>query len=145
MKSIKKISGDLLLYFYALQRKNAFPIMEVLGFTGINDKIQIEDNSELTKGILNITNDSTEDAFNALRYLEKDGFISYKEERDSGGYYFHHIELNPKGIDIVEGIERDEIGKKEFHVNFNIKLADNINIDSLIKAELGSLIKNSLI
>jgi len=49
------------------------------------------------------------------------------------------------GLILLKGLKGGEKEKNEFHVVFNIKLAENINIESLIKAELGSLIKASLI
>lgn len=48
------------------------------------------------------------------------------------------------GIDIIEGIERGAEARKVFNVTFNFKLAENINIDSLLKNEMESLVKMSV-
>ena len=61
------------------------------------------------------------------------------------GIHCHGLRLTAYGVDIIEGIEKSDKEKEAFKINFNIKLAENINIESLIKAELGSLIKASLI
>jgi hypothetical protein len=44
----------------------------------------------------------------------------------------------------VEGVERDNEAKEKFTINFNIKLADNVTVESLIKSEVGSIFKGSI-
>ena len=44
------------------------------------------------------------------------------------------------GVDIIEGIERGEAERNNFYLTFNIKLADKINVESLVKNELGSIL-----
>jgi hypothetical protein len=145
IKSLKKISGDVLLFLYFLQRRYGYCDDGILSF---DRKMQIEEqlkNSKLGSKIIELTENSIPDAFGAIKYLEEKGFISFNESIDNMTYHFINIRVTAYGIDIIEGIERGEEEKKEFHINFNIKLAENINIDSLIKGEINSLLKLSLI
>ena len=145
MKPIKEIAGEILLFFYALQRKNAFPIMEIVRFSGIhNNNISIgRGESSFIKDLKNISS-SASDIYNALRYLEEKRFIDFRESNDTGGDVFHSIRVTAYGVDIIEGIEREEEERKKFYITFNIKLAENINVESLIKTKLESLVKASL-
>lgn len=156
MKSIKTIAGDLLLFFYARQRKTG-TIEDIIEFQNDRYKEQfvgdpselkgqeLKANSQLSKGILEISEDSN-NAYNALRYLKEKGFISWKKDRISGvSEVFLNLRVSASGIDIIEGIERGENEKAQFNFFFNIKLADNIKVDSLIKLQLDSLIKASLL
>lgn len=146
MEPINKIAGRLLLYFYALQRQNAFPSMEIVSFFGIQEnKTEMESSSNFVKGMLKVSKKSAADIYNSLRYLKEKRFIDFKEVKTTIGDLLHNIEVTAWGVDIVEGIERSEEEKKKFNITFNIKIADNINIDSLIKNELGSLFKASLL
>jgi hypothetical protein len=56
----------------------------------------------------------------------------------------HGFRVTASGVDIIEGVERDVTAKQNFTINFNIKVADNITVESLIKNELGSIFKGSL-
>lgn len=146
MKSIKNIAGDILIYFYYLQRKNGAPIIDILRFSNnFHGPIKIEGENQFNKGIREISSDSDIDAFNAINYLYEKNFIECKISSDTGGDNYIMLKVSAWGIDVIEGIERGEKEKKEFNFVFNIKLADNINIDSLIKNELASLFKASLI
>ena len=145
MKSIKKISGDVLLYLYSIQRKNGFPRDSILSFQREDNGAKLSVSSNFEKGIFKIASDSSVDLYNAIRYLEEKSFIDFNDSRDTSGYCFINIRVTAFGVDIIEGIERDDEAKKEFNITFNIKIADNINIESLIKNELGSLVKLGLI
>lgn len=145
MNSIKKIAGDLLIYFYVRQRKRGFSDMSIIEFGSADELGVVADSSSLSKEIVKITNNSATDAYNALRYLEEKGFVAFKEDKTNISDLFHNIRVTALGVDIIEGVERGEEERNDFHVTFNIKLAENINIESLIKNELGSLIKTSLI
>lgn len=146
MKTIKKIAGDLLLYFYSLQRQNKLDPAHIISFEGHPGRdINLNDKSEFGENILKLAAGSPIDTYNALKYLEEKAFIDFKKTGTTSGIIIHGTSLTAYGVDIIEGIERGEEEKKEFHITFNIKLADTINIESLIRAELGSLIKASLI
>lgn len=144
MKPIKEIAGELLLYFYTKQRKHGFPVMEIIRFDGW-DKITMNDQSELGKDLMKICKDNAADLYNALLYLEQNAFLDVNTGRDSGGDSMHNFAVTSRGIDIIEAIERGQPERNNFYVTFNIKLADNVNVESLIKNELGSIFKASLL
>jgi len=151
MEAIKKIAGKMLLYFYTLQRNDYSSLYDFgLSFQmrhfpkgekspAINDK-----NNEISQTLIKISGNDN-NAYNALIYLCEKGFINMSKTSDNVSDHFLNINVSSEGIDIIEGIERGETEKKEFNIIFNIKIADNINIESLIKTELGSLIKASLL
>ena len=145
MKPIKKIAGDILLLLYAIQRERGSLDTEIISFDrDTKNKAELE-KSKLGKKLLEITEGSIVDTYNAIRYLEEGYFLSFKESNDNMTYNFLNPRVTKIGIDIVEGIEQSEKERNEFYITFNIKLADNINLESLIKNEIGSLIKGSLI
>mgnify|MGYP006895939084 CR=1 FL=1 len=48
MKTIKHIAGDILLYFYALQRKNGFSVSKIIDFEGIHSgSMQLDEKDPL--------------------------------------------------------------------------------------------------
>ena len=140
---IKKIAGDVLLLLYYLQRQQGYCDEGILSFDRNVGSSDTRNQSEFWKKILAASRQSATNAYNALRYLQEKGFISFKESRDTGGYHFINISVTGFGVDIIEGIERGPEERREFHVTFNIKLADNVNIDSLIKGEIENVIKLS--
>jgi len=85
------------------------------------------------------------DIFNALIYLSDSYFVTYSESKTTAGSHIHGMKVTAKGIDLIEGIERGREEKKEFNVTFNFNIQNNITVESLLKAELGSLIKVSLL
>lgn len=142
---IKHIAGDLLLFFYDHQRKNGFSPRSVVRFGGVFEGvINLQGKGDLDGHLFEISRDNPADAYNALRYLEEKGFLDFKKSSDTGGDLIHGFHVTAHGVDIIEGIERGPEERRDFHVTFNIKLADSINIDSLIKAELGNLLKGFL-
>jgi hypothetical protein len=144
MKPIKEIAGEILLYFYVLHRKNGFGSMDIIRFSGW-DEITLPDQPGLSHDLLAICSGSAADLYNALKYLNEQHLLGIRISRDSGGDSMHNFELTAGGVDIIEGIERGQVERANFFVTFNIKLADNINVESLIKNELGSIFKGSLI
>lgn len=146
MQTIKKISGNMLLYFYAIQRNKAFSITEFISFSGIRDeqiKLDNRDKSPLLADLYAISK-SDADIYNAMIYLEEKSFISFKTSMDSGGHYLHDVRVTAYGIDIIESIERKDEDRENFYVNFNIEVSPTINVESLLKVELEQLVKNSL-
>ncbi len=151
MEPIKKIAGKILLYFYSIQRDDYSYLHDfILSFQmrhfSNGEKSPVINNKEhkISKDLIKISGNDN-NIYNALIYLYEKGFINMSRSSDNVSDHFLNISVSQGGIDIVEGIERGEKEKREFHVTFNIKLADDINIESLIKTELGSLIKASLI
>lgn len=143
MKPVKAIAGEILLYFYTLQRRRGFDSMEIIRFDGW-DNINIPASSQLEKDLLTICKESAADLYNALSYLSEKYLLSFNKSRNSGGDMLHGFKVTAGGMDIIEGIERGPEERNNFYLTFNIKVADNINVDSLIKNEIGSLLKGSL-
>jgi len=139
MRPIKEIAGEVLLYFYSLQRKNGYGSMEVLSFSGF-DEITLSDQTTLAKDLLAVCKDSAADLYNALSYLVNKHFITSKVSRSTGGDSMFNFTVSAAGVDIIEGIERGQDERNNFYVTFNIKLADEINVESLVKNELGSIL-----
>lgn len=144
-KSIKKIAGDLLIYLYSFQRENAFSLEALVLNFNLENGVNMTDRSKFGEVVIKIADNSSNDAYNAFKYLFESGFINYKVSTETRSSSIYHINLTSAGIDIIEGIERGAKEKDKFNITFNIKLAETINIESLIKTELGSLIKTSLL
>lgn len=139
-KSIKEIAGDILLYFYARQRETGFALPDQINFGGIySSQINYSGPENLKK-----ISRKPADLYNAFRYLDEKHFIDFKTAHSSAADTFYNIRLSAQGIDIIEGVELNEQARRNFTINFNIKLADNINVDSLVKAQLGNLLKFGL-
>lgn len=85
------------------------------------------------------------DIYNSLVYLKGHRLIDYNKMGDTGSENFAGFKVTSNGVDIIEGIERTEEQKRQFNIIFNLKLADNISIDSLIKNEIGSIFKASVV
>jgi hypothetical protein len=145
MKPIKQIAGEILLYFYTLQRKNGSGSMESLVFLTSHDApLTLEEQSDLSKDLLIICNDSAPDLYNALLYLKQRSFVSMGGSEPTGAKTFNSFVVASSGIDIIEGIERGSNERNNFFVTFNIKVENNVNVESLLRAELGSIFKGSL-
>jgi hypothetical protein len=147
MENIKKFSGDVLLYLYARKREKGFEDDVLLRFDHCiaDEKVSLNSNTDLTKDLLKITQNNDVDLYNSLQYLHEKGFIFYKRGLDTGGESLHNFHVTAQGVDIIEGVDYDEESRNNFNINFNIKLADNVTVESLIKNELGSLAKFALI
>jgi len=152
MEQIKTIAGKILLYFYSIQRSDYVKLhdfvleFQMRHFSDKNEKSPkvIHKDNEIVQNLLKIAGDDN-NVYNALKYLEDKGFIEMSKSSDNVSDNLLNFSVSSAGIDIIEGIERGKEEKREFNIIFNIKVADNINIESLIKAELGSLIKASLV
>lgn len=143
MESIKVISGKVLLYFYALQRSDYTKLHDLVlefqmrHFSDVNIKsprINQKEN-EVVQNLLKISHNDN-DIYNALKYLGDKGFIEMIKNSDNTSDNFLNFSVSSMGIDIIEGIERGSRERKEFNFIFNIKLADNVSIESLFKASL---------
>jgi hypothetical protein len=149
MESIKKIAGKILLYFYFLQR------IDYRDINNINIRFNIwnrSDNQDILEKrdstIFNIdkfNSYTNNDLYNAIVYLHDSGLISYYDSEDNCGISMISFKVTASGIDLIEGIERGETEKKEFNIIFNFNITQDITVESLLKAEFGPLIKNSLL
>jgi hypothetical protein len=79
---------------------------------------------------------------NAFNYLLKSGLVAKKGDRKEvvGALIIIGLHLTPRGIDTIEGIEQSPEKKKVVKSLFNINVTSNMNVDSLIKAEVGNII-----
>jgi len=147
IKPIKKIAGEVLIYLYDRQRKEAFALSydAMLRFESVNSQVVLHGAGKFEKVLLHAANSQASDAYNALDYLQGYSFIEFIASHASGGSVtMHNFHVLQPGIDIIEGIEQDDESRHSFNVTFNFKLADNINIEALIKNEVESLIKASI-
>ena len=150
---IKTIAGEILLYFYLLQRKNVTDLSyAMLNFrlrltpeTKIEGiEMQQRNESILKEEKFNTYNDV--DLFNALTYLNELGLISYEDVKDiSGGSHLRDFKITAQGIDLIEGIERGQQEKRDFNISFNFNIKNDVTVESLLKAEFGSIFKASLL
>jgi len=149
MKNIKKIAGNILLYLYTRKRKKGFEDDIQIQFEHAHgDKIVSfipKNGNKLEKDLFNISDKQAPNLYNALQYLDETGFVFCKTSLSTGGTIFYNLHITAIGIDIVEGVDNTEESRNEFNMTFNINLAENINLESLIKTELDSIVKLALI
>lgn len=147
MKTIKEIAGNILLYFYAISRKNRTALhdfminFQVRHFAdGQNEEPTVGKNATDIYQHLKEISRSDNDLYEALRYLYEGGFIGMNITKDNVSDHFYNFEVTAGGYEMVEGVERGEEEKKKFNIIFNIKVENNMNVESLIKLQLGSLV-----
>ena len=151
MEPIKKIAGKILLYFYSIQISDYVKLHDLIlefqmrHFSDKNDKSPkiTHKKNEIVQNLINISGNDN-NVYNALAYLQSEGLIEMSKSSDNVSDNFLNFSVSSMGVNIIEGIEKRAEERDNFYITFNIKLADNVNIDSLIKTELGSLIKTSL-
>lgn len=148
-ESIKKISGEILLYFYAQQRKSVVGLRDhILEFSyvqGDGNNLRLQARSETILNIDKFKDYTDNDLFLAIDYLDKKGFLEFQTAQDTGGYYLHDIQLGLGGIDIVEGIERSPEEVRIFNITFNFNIENKVTVESLLKTEFGSIFKISFL
>jgi hypothetical protein len=154
MKPVKTIAGEMLLYFYLIQRQDVSKLKDaMLSFMlrhfsedrkQVGAELDRRDNS-----ILNIDefkNYSDNDLYNAITYLNDSNLINFNDSKDNVGDHIINLKLTSYGIDLIESIERGKEEQNNFNMTFNFNITNNdITVESLLKAEFGSLIKASLI
>ncbi len=99
------------------------------------------DKKWLTNNLLDI-NPASIDILNAFIFLIDKGFIESKERATTEARVYVGIQLTHKGIDIVEGVESGEDGRRIFNSNFNINVAEGTTIEQLIDENLSTLLEN---
>jgi len=151
MKPIKTIAGKILLYFYSIQRDDYSYLHDlVLSFqmrhfrNSEKSPVLESKEHEISKNLIKIAGNDN-NVYNALIYLHEKGFIGMSKVRTNVSDSFLNFSVSSGGVDIIEGIEREAEERNNFYITFNIKLADNIKIENLIKAELGSLFRASVV
>lgn len=140
--TIKETAGKTLLYFYRLQRTvpSSMRYRQLVFMEKKDGGVSItSDKKWLTKDLLDI-NPNPSDIFNAYIFLLEKGFISPRERAATGARIYIGIQLTSKGVDIVEGVEQGEEGKRAFHVTFNINVDQHDDIESLVEKSLSTLL-----
>ena len=142
--SLKKIAGDILLILYFLQRQHGYCDGGIISIDRKMDNPEALEKSTLGAKLIK-NGRSVADVYNALRYLQEKDFVSLSENNDNQTFNIFDLRVSAGGIDIIEGIVRGPEERQQFYITFNIKLTDSINIETLIKNEIGSLFKASVI
>ena len=152
MKSIQTIAGELLLYFYWLHRTNPTLLhdemieFQVRHFSdNTHDSSPVLTDKLIPQPFLDLKDYSDVDLYAALKYLYDKNLIRYSLGHTNVHDYFSKIELTANGVDIIEGIEKGDSERKQFNITFNFNITNNTTIESLLKAELGSLFKASFL
>lgn len=149
IKPLKKIAGEILLYLYWMHRKNIPKLQNIhLNFTmwDLNlEGIVLTKREDSIFSINEFKEYTDNDLFGALQYLNDLYLIEYTERKNTTGLKFLNFKVPAQGVQMVEGIQSSQEEKNEFNVTFNFNLENNITIESLLKAELGSLFKASLL
>lgn len=152
MTPIKKISGEILLYLYLLQRQDVGKLKNATLSFGLWHKpknsegsgAQLDRRPQSIFQVSDFDAYSDNDLYNALVYLYDSGLIDYKNSQDNTGSNLFNLKVTASGVDIIEGIERGAEEKKIFNMTFNFNITNDVTVESLLKAEFGSLIKASL-
>lgn len=152
MTPIKKIAGEMLLYFYLLQRRDVSQLSDkILSFQmryfspgRAEEGPLLNDRNATILNIVEFEQYRDADLLNSLTYLGDCGLIDVSDSQGTVDHTFLNIRVTARGIDLIEGIERGEKEKTEFNVTFNFNVSNNVTVESLLRTELGSLFKLSL-
>lgn len=151
MKTIKTISGEILLYLYLLQRQDVGKLKGQMLHFGLWHNPTASEGAQMSNRSKSIFNTKDFDAYtdndlyNALVYLYDSSLVDYSESKDNTGSHFLNLKVTSYGVDIIEGIERGEEERKIFNVTFNFNVTNDVTVESLLKAEFGSLFKASVL
>lgn len=141
--TIKETAGKMLLYFYQLQRTVPLEMRHrQLVFVTRPDGgiIMSSDKKWLAKDLLDISGKSV-DALNALMFLRGKKMIYSVERVVVGKRLYVGVQLTDRGIDVIEGVERGQSGQDDFTTMFNIAIDHDLDVDHLVKQQLGSLLR----
>lgn len=150
MKSIKTISGEILLYLYLLQRQDVGKLKSIIlsfgmwHFSDGKSGVKLDRRTDSIFKISDFDECSDNDIYNALVYLYDSNLIEYKDSRDNTGSNLINFKVTSYGIDMIESIERGSEEKKNFNITFNFNITNDVTVESLLKAEFGSIFKTSL-
>ena len=134
--TIQETAQKILLIFYMRYTTQGFITEEVMQFE-YDDKWVLDTDDELLKSALNDEIGSPILIKNALQYLEDKRLISFKTRGlVSGDFVAHMFNLTSNGVDMIEGVGGAGNTRDIYQNTFNVKLADNINVESLLKNEL---------
>lgn len=129
--TIKEISGGVLLYLYVANREDPLDT-DFRNYYFRYDESQWASEKKLNEfqsQLLQTAQGSEKDLLNAIMYLHDAGLIFIETDgSDMGGRMYRDMRPTAAGIDLIEGIEREEGSTRhKFNITFNFKL------DSLMK------------
>ncbi len=150
---LKKIAGELLLYFYGIYRQNPSKLADT------SFSFQLRHFPPERKGtgpmlerrkssILNIDKFQEYDdvdLYGSFKYLDDRNLLAFSSSSDTAGEYFLNTRVTAYGIDLIEGIERSDTERNQFNLVFNFNVTNNVTVESLLKAEFGSIFKASVV
>ena len=134
--TIQEAAQKILLIFYKLHTAQGYITEETLEFEyGNSWEFSTED--KVLEKALNDEIDSSILIKNALQYLEDKGLITFKTQGlMSGDFLGYQFNLTSNGVDMIEGVGGAGNTRAVYQSTFNVKLAENINVESLLKTEL---------
>lgn len=134
--TVQEASQKVLLIFYKRHTTQGFITNEIMEFEQ-NDGWTISFVDEVLRIALEEEVSSPIAIKNSLEYLRGKGLISFMVEglmnESFSAYYFS---LTANGIDMIEGVGGTGNMRVTYQNTFNVKLADNVNVESLLKTEL---------
>lgn len=151
MTSIKTISGEILLYMYLLQRqdvgklKSSIVSFQMWHLPVGQEGVLLDRRSDTIFNISDFEAYSDNDIYNALVYLHDSSLIEYNDSSDTAGSNLMNLKVTSFGVDIVESIDRGDEEKRNFNVTFNFNIKNDVTVESLLRAEFGSIFKASLL
>lgn len=141
--TIKETAGKLLLYLYELHRNTPGDMKYLqLSFDNVSGGgVKVHSDNKQLKENLNKINPSDSDIYTAFLFLQDKYFILANTPTKTPQVvdFYIGVRLTDRGVDVIEGIERGQEEKQAFNVTFNIKVDNNMNVESLVKANLSML------
>jgi hypothetical protein len=140
--TIKETAGKALLYFYQLQRTDplSMPYRQLAFISKKTGGISFtSDKKAFAKDILDLNPNAT-DFYNAFIFLVDKGFIVTQERVNNHAKVYVGAKLTDKGIDVIEGVEGSQEGRKYFEMSFNIKTDSHATVDRLVTTQLSAIL-----
>lgn len=142
MNTLQEISEKVLLAFYKIHREEGEILEESISFDKDEQWEVSGGNQELVDALIGLADGSVLDLKNSLKYLHEKDLVSFKTQGYLGGEVeIYNLEVTSNAIDLIEGVTGAETSKAVYQTIFNVKLAENINLESLITAKLGAEFK----
>lgn len=94
-----------------------------------------------SENIVESTRWDNERVFNAIKYLEQEGLIDYSDDNVLMSGERISLRCSSNGINIIENARESQ---QKYGIKFEVNFITNINLESLIKADIGSIFKVSL-
>jgi len=137
MNTIQEVSEKILLAFYKIYRNEGLVSEDTISFEKSDEWEVTSDDEKLISIMLSIADNSALSLKSSIKYLHDKKLINFSTlGRLSDVYEIYGIEVTAQGIDIIEGVTGAHTSKIIYQNTFNVKLADNINLESLISTKL---------